>query len=141
MLYQVANRLGIVKALGVMRNGLLALWLVMARLIDQGSRLSAVRGTARQFAGDRLRVPDSLQKRSINLSRAITEIQNLLSGLRRPSQSLKNLNGYVKIKNIYVTEQQEKVVWFKKIKVKPQCYSVLSFGSHVEHPFYLMICD
>ena len=45
MLYQVANRLGIVKALGVMRNGLLALWLVMARLIDQGSRLSAVRGT------------------------------------------------------------------------------------------------
>lgn len=43
MLYQVANRLSIIKALGVMRNGLLALWLVMARLIDQGSRLSAVR--------------------------------------------------------------------------------------------------
>jgi hypothetical protein len=41
--YQVARRLGIDKALGPTRDGKLALWQVMARVIDQGSRLSAVR--------------------------------------------------------------------------------------------------
>jgi hypothetical protein len=41
--YQVARRLGIEKALGTTREGKLALWQVMARVIDQGSRLSAVR--------------------------------------------------------------------------------------------------
>ena len=41
--YQVARRLGIEKALGPTRAGKLALWQVMARVIDQGSRLSAVR--------------------------------------------------------------------------------------------------
>src|SRR6201997_1961519 len=41
--YQVARRLGIEKALGTTRDGKLALWQVMARVIEQGSRLSAVR--------------------------------------------------------------------------------------------------
>ena len=40
---QVARRLGIDKALGTTRAGKLALWQVIARVIDQGSRLSAVR--------------------------------------------------------------------------------------------------
>jgi DDE family transposase len=39
----VARRLGIEQALGTTREGKLALWQVMARVIDQGSRLSAVR--------------------------------------------------------------------------------------------------
>lgn len=43
LLYQRAQRLGLVQALGKSYEGKLALWLVMARLIDQGSRLSAVR--------------------------------------------------------------------------------------------------
>src|SRR5262244_1764429 len=38
-----ARRLGIEKALGTTRAGKLALWQVIARVIDQGSRLSAVR--------------------------------------------------------------------------------------------------
>jgi Transposase DDE domain len=42
-LYHVARRLGIAQALGTTRAGKLALWQVMARVIDQGSRLSAVR--------------------------------------------------------------------------------------------------
>ncbi len=42
-LYQVANRLGITKALGNSENAKLILWLVISRLIDQGSRLSSVR--------------------------------------------------------------------------------------------------
>ncbi len=41
--YHVARRVGIEQALGTTRAGKLALWQVMARVIDQGSRLSAVR--------------------------------------------------------------------------------------------------
>jgi transposase len=41
--YDIAKQLGIVAALGNSREGKLALWQVIARLIDQGSRLSAVR--------------------------------------------------------------------------------------------------
>jgi transposase len=43
LVYEVARRLGIEKALGEGREGKLGLWQVMARVIDQGSRLSAVR--------------------------------------------------------------------------------------------------
>jgi DDE family transposase len=43
LVYQVARRLGIERALGTQRAGKMALWQVMARVIDQGSRLSAVR--------------------------------------------------------------------------------------------------
>jgi len=41
--YHVARRLGIEQALGTTREGKLALWQVIARVMDQGSRLSAVR--------------------------------------------------------------------------------------------------
>jgi hypothetical protein len=43
LVHEVARALGIVAALGPSRDGLLALWQVIARVIDQGSRLSAVR--------------------------------------------------------------------------------------------------
>jgi Transposase DDE domain len=43
VLYEMARRLGIEAALGTDFAGKLALWQVMARVIDQGSRLSAVR--------------------------------------------------------------------------------------------------
>lgn len=43
LLHQVAQRLGLTDALGADRPGKLALWQVLARAIDQGSRLSAVR--------------------------------------------------------------------------------------------------
>lgn len=43
VVFQMAKRLGIVSALGNDRNGKLALWQVIARVLDQGSRLSAVR--------------------------------------------------------------------------------------------------
>jgi transposase len=42
-LYRCAERMGIVEALGRGTEGKLALWQVMARVIEQGSRLSAVR--------------------------------------------------------------------------------------------------
>ena len=43
LLSQVAKRVGVDQALGRSRSGRLALWMVLARVIDQGSRLSAVR--------------------------------------------------------------------------------------------------
>lgn len=43
VLYKVAERLGIVAALGNSFHGKLALWLVISRIIEQGSRLSATR--------------------------------------------------------------------------------------------------
>jgi len=43
VVYQLARQLGITQALGNTQEGKLALWQVIARVIDQGSRLSAVR--------------------------------------------------------------------------------------------------
>jgi Transposase DDE domain len=52
LVYQVARHLGIEPALGPSRQGRLALWQVIARVIDQGSRLSAVRLAATHAACD-----------------------------------------------------------------------------------------
>src|ERR671922_1661065 len=52
LVYQVARQLGIEQALGPSRPGRLALWQVIARVIDQGSRLSAVRLAATHAACD-----------------------------------------------------------------------------------------
>src|SRR3990167_8319121 len=49
---KVAKELGIEEALGKGFEGKLALWQVMARVIDQGSRLSAVRLAREHAAGD-----------------------------------------------------------------------------------------
>src|SRR4030042_4437515 len=43
VLYEISKKLGIKKALGNTEDGKRALWQVIARVIDQGSRLSAVR--------------------------------------------------------------------------------------------------
>jgi transposase len=43
VLNEIANRLGISKALGASFHAKLALWLVIARILEQGSRLSATR--------------------------------------------------------------------------------------------------
>jgi hypothetical protein len=52
VVYTIARRLGIAAALGSSRQGKLALWQVIARVIDQGSRLSAVRFGATHGACD-----------------------------------------------------------------------------------------
>jgi transposase len=52
LVYQVARRLGIEEALGADFQGKLALWQVMARVMEQGSRLSAVRLAQRHAASD-----------------------------------------------------------------------------------------
>lgn len=52
--YQIAKKLGIERALGTGLSGKLALWQVIARVIDQGSRLSAVRLAQTHAACDAL---------------------------------------------------------------------------------------
>jgi len=56
LLAELARELGIAQALGQDRAGRLALWQVLARVIDQGSRLSAVRLASHQACGF-LRLP------------------------------------------------------------------------------------
>ena len=58
----IAQRLGITQALGKTRMGNLALWLVIARLIDQGSRLSAVRLASSHAACDILGIENSFNE-------------------------------------------------------------------------------
>jgi len=52
VLNEIAKRVGICKALGKTRLAKLALWLIIARIIDQGSRLSSVRLAQRHAACD-----------------------------------------------------------------------------------------
>jgi len=55
LLLKVAQDLGIRQALGEDEDGKLALWQEIARCLDQGSRLSAVRlASPRAGVGDRL---------------------------------------------------------------------------------------
>ena len=54
--YQIAKRLGIHKAFGTSFDGKLALWQVIARVIEQGSRLSAVRLARTHAACDILQI-------------------------------------------------------------------------------------
>jgi len=56
LLHEVARDLGIPQALGTTRAGKLALWQVIARVMDQGSRLSAVRLAGTHAACDVLGV-------------------------------------------------------------------------------------
>ncbi|MDA8376266.1 MAG: IS1634 family transposase [Planctomycetia bacterium] len=52
VVYDLARQLGIQAALGSTRQGKLALWQIIARVIDQGSRLSAVRLASSHSACD-----------------------------------------------------------------------------------------
>ena len=54
VVYEMARRLGILRALSPTREGKLALWQIIARVIDQGSRLSAVRLAGSHAACDLL---------------------------------------------------------------------------------------
>lgn len=55
-LKEVAKNIGLVSALGKDRRGSLALWQVLARVIGQGSRLSAVRLASHHAACDILKI-------------------------------------------------------------------------------------
>ena len=88
--YQVARRLGIDQALGTTRAGKLALWQVIARVIDQGSRLSAVRLALSHAACDVLGVgtfdEEALYENLDWLARAQARIEDRLFAQRQKTQ-------------------------------------------------------
>jgi len=88
--YQVARRLGIEQALGTTRAGKLALWQVIARVIDQGSRLSAVRLAMAHAACDVLGLgmfdEDALYENLDGLAGAQARIEDRLFAQRHKMQ-------------------------------------------------------
>lgn len=87
LVYQVARRLGIEKALGTERTGKLALFQVISRVIDQGSRLSAVRLASRHAGCDILGLTegfneDTLYQNLAWLTKQQRRIEKRLFGIR-----------------------------------------------------------
>jgi len=85
-LWQVSQRLGLVKALGSSQEGKRALWQVFARVMEQGSRLSAVRLVNSHAACDVLGLDafneDDLYANLDWLADKQEQIENRLFGLR-----------------------------------------------------------
>jgi hypothetical protein len=92
VVYEVARSLGIAAALGTTRDGLLALWQVIARVIDQGSRLSAVRLARTHAAKEILGVgdfdEDDLYANLDWLAERQADIEKVLFERQGPSQGL-----------------------------------------------------
>jgi hypothetical protein len=90
--YHIARRLGIEQALGATREGKLALWQVIARVIDQGSRLSAVRLAMTHAACDVLGVgpfdEDALYENLDWLAGAQAAVEDRLYAQRTKSQPI-----------------------------------------------------
>jgi len=88
--YHVARRLGIEQALGTTRDGKLALWQVIARVIDQGSRLSAVRLAMSHAACDVLGLgpfdEDALYENLDGLAGAQASVEDKLFAQRTKSK-------------------------------------------------------
>ncbi len=86
--YALARRLGLEKALGTDHSGKLALWQVLARVLGQGSRLSAVRLAQVLAAGDVLGFSRGFDENDLYdnlryLSEKQTEIEERLFKVRR----------------------------------------------------------
>jgi len=87
-IYQLAKQLGLERSLGADFQGRLALWQVLARVLDQGSRLSAVRLAQEQAADSVLRfergfTEDDLYKNLFWLAEGQEKIEKKLFQLRR----------------------------------------------------------
>lgn len=86
--FEVARQLGINQALGESHEGKLALWQVIARVIDQGSRLSAVRLARTQAACEVLDIQKGFSENDLYdnltwLTRHQEQIEHRLFSLRR----------------------------------------------------------
>ena len=90
LVYDMARQLGITDALGSSRQGKLALWQVIARVINQGSRLSAVRLAGSHAGCDILGLTsfdeDDLYKNLDWLSEKQSVIENRLFKTMHPGE-------------------------------------------------------
>jgi hypothetical protein len=91
LLSQLARDLGIVAALGSDRQGKLALWQVIARVLDQGSRLSAVRLAGGHASGAALGMigfdEDDLYANLDWLANNQADIESRLFARRKPASA------------------------------------------------------
>ena len=91
VLNQLAKQLGITQALGRSRMATLALWLVLATVIEQGSRLSAVRLAQRHAACDILNLEsfneDDLYQAMDWLAQRQDDIEQMLFNRKYQDQS------------------------------------------------------
>lgn len=98
LLKSLADRLHITKALGNSRMGKLALWQIMARIIDQGSRLSAVRLAGNHAICDLINLDsfneDDLYKNLDWLCENQEKIEKRLFNMRYSGQEKPNLYLY-----------------------------------------------
>src|SRR5262249_33850987 len=92
VVHEMARSLGIVAALGATRDGQLALWQVISRVIDQGSRLSAVRLAQTHAVGEILGLgrfdEDDLYANLDWLATQQPDIEKFLFDQQGPSQGL-----------------------------------------------------
>jgi len=93
VLYQIAKRIGIEDALGRDFHGKLSLWQVIARIIDQGSRLSAVRLAQVHAACDILGITrgfteDNLYENLARMAENQEEVEKRLFYTRRGKESV-----------------------------------------------------
>ena len=65
LIYQIARKLSIQKALGTTFDAKLALWQIIARIIEQGSRLSAVRLDEHYAMADILKIEKSFNENNL----------------------------------------------------------------------------
>jgi len=93
LIYDIAKQIGITHALGNSEEGKLALWQVIARVIDQGSRLSAVRLAGSHAACDVLGLDafneDDLYRNLDWLSNKQASIENRIFKKNYPAQKPK----------------------------------------------------
>jgi transposase len=91
LLAQLARDLGVVAALGADRQGKLALWQVIARVLDQGSRLSAARLAGGHAAGAALGMigfdEDDLYANLDWLANNQADIETRLFARRKPASA------------------------------------------------------
>lgn len=110
LLFQLAGELGIVKALGDTREGKLALWQVFARVIAQGSRLSAVRLASEHAACDVLDLDsfneddlyENLDWLTANQSKIEQRLFKKLASKRQSAQKKKDQSGYRSSETIFL---------------------------------------
>jgi hypothetical protein len=92
VVHEVARFLGIVAALGTTRHGRLTLWQVIACVVDQGSRLSAVQlaraHAAKEILGSGGFDEDDLYANLDWLAEQQADITNFLFARQGPSQGL-----------------------------------------------------
>ena len=137
----MATRNGIIAALGDEREGRLALWQVMARTLDQGSRLSATR-LARQRETDFLRLgkfsENDLYKNLDWIAAHQQRIENLLYKKRYGNilevPALKNIHleiGYQDAlsPNLHLAYRQHSIRNLFRISPHPQSENLLQHST------------